>query len=67
MLLNNYHFMDIGLPVTGNSKIKLNDQPANIVNKAKENIKELLDKLEQFLMYLNKNTSVFHKAQLQLI
>lgn len=63
LLLNRYHFPDIGLPVKGNLKLDSQDFPADAVEKAKTNKPELTTKLEAFGEYLRKGGGVFHEAQ----
>jgi len=62
LLLNHYHFSDIGLPVKGSLKIKSQDWPADAVAKAEENKEELLHKLREFRDYLRKGHGFFHDA-----
>lgn len=62
LLLNHYHFPDIGLPVKGNLKLDNQDFPADAVAKAKSNKPELVDKLQAFSDYLRKGHGVFHEA-----
>lgn len=62
LLLNQYHFPDIGLPVKGSLKIQSRDWPADAVAKAEENVEELLHKLREVRDYLRKRRGVFHDA-----
>lgn len=62
LLLNHYHFRDIGLPVKGNLKLDAQDFPGEAVAKAEANKPELLHKLREFDEYLRKGHGVFHEA-----
>lgn len=66
LLLNRYHFKDIGLPVKGNLQRNDRDRPADAVAKAEDNKPELVEKLRQFQVYLRKGHGVFHEAATQI-
>jgi hypothetical protein len=62
-LLNHYHFSDIGLPVKGSLEMLPQDQPADTVAKAKDNRKEIINKMKEFQGFLSKGHGTFHQAE----
>ena len=63
LLLNRYHFRDIGLPVKGTLSLTYRDRAADAVAKAATNLQDLIAKLEQFQTYLrDEGHGVFHEA-----
>jgi hypothetical protein len=62
LLLNQYHFREIALPVMGNLKIQANDWPADIVARGEANREELLRRLDEFGCYLREGQGIFHEA-----
>lgn len=63
LLLNSYHFRDIGLPVKGAIELSPQDQPADAVKKAIDNRTDLINKLREFQGFLNKGHGTFHEAE----
>ena len=59
-ILNSYHFPDINLPVKGD--LALNDQysPGKAILKAEKNFDELINKLNEFLEYIEKSSGFFY-------
>jgi len=63
LLLNHYHFRDIGLPVKGALELKYQDLAADAVAKAESNIQDVIAKLDQFQAYLrDEGHGVFHEV-----
>ncbi len=63
-LLNEYHFKEIDLPMSGDLKITRKDTELEFIQRAKENEKLLISKLTQFRDYLLKEGGCYHKAAL---
>lgn len=60
-LLNRYHFVEIGLPIKGALQLTNGDAIAEAITKAKNNKTELIAKLKEFKIYLEKD-GFFHEA-----
>ena len=65
LLLNKYHFADIGLPVKGNLRLSGNDQAADVVAKGERNLVKVVCKLKEFQAYL-RGHGFFHEAALKV-
>jgi hypothetical protein len=64
-LLNSYHFKEIGLPIKGALKLRYNDNASEAVNKAQQNIEDLITKAHEFRNYLSKEGH-FNEASVTL-
>lgn len=63
LLLNRFHFEDIGLPPTGVLKIPPREAPADTVARGSEHYQELATKLSEFSSYLRTGRhGVFHEG-----
>lgn len=60
-LLNRHHFPDINLPIKGSLKLEYGDDAPKCVIRAKGNRQELINKLTEFINYINKDGH-FHEA-----
>ncbi|MBI4002111.1 MAG: hypothetical protein HY348_10040 [Nitrospira defluvii] len=65
LILNNYCFAEIGLPVKGHLKLLNEDDAGDIVSKGDEHFEELLAKLKEFQFYLRKK-GCFDEAALKV-
>lgn len=66
LLLNRYHFRDIGLPVKGKLKLDARCQAADAVIKAENNKLEMLVKLKEFHAYLREGHGTFHETAMEI-
>jgi len=65
-LVNNYHFLDVGIPPKGNLSTNRIDNAADKVATGLANIDELIALLNSFDVYLSRDGGWFHEAQLQV-
>ena len=65
-LVNNYHFLDVGIPPKGNLSTKRIENASDKVAIGQENIEELIVLLKAFDAYLCRDGGWFHEAQLQV-
>ncbi|MDA3875608.1 MAG: hypothetical protein PF483_00810 [Halothiobacillus sp.] len=65
-LVNNYHFLDAGIPPSGNLSTKRIDNASDKVATGLANIDELLVLLKGFDVYLSRDGGWIHEAQLQV-
>ncbi len=65
LLLNRYHFEDIGLPVRGNLQLSGDDQASDVASKGEDNLVEVVSKLKEFQAYLRRY-GFFHEAALKM-
>ena len=65
-LVNNYHFLDVGIPPKGNLSTKRVEHASDKVAIGRANIEALVDLLKKFDSYLCRDGGWFHEAQIQV-
>lgn len=63
--LNRYHFVEVELPARGSLHLKDDERAAVAINRASENIVELISKLREFQRHLQLR-GYFHEAEASL-
>ncbi|MCV0439308.1 MAG: hypothetical protein K5880_11795 [Hydrogenophaga sp.] len=64
-MLNHFHFPDVGVPVRGELRLKKDDRAAMAINRAEENVVELLEKMHAFHRHLQAQGH-FYEAEASL-
>lgn len=65
-LVNNYHFLDVGIPPKGNLSTKRINNASDKVATGLANIDELIALLKDFDAYISRDGGWIHEAQLQV-